>query len=125
MALEDVKLLGVVDNVGLQRDENEFRNFNLTVGIRVKTDKKLTFTEGERLIRQLKKDLLGKNIEIGAIAIPCPVCGKTFNTEQGMKLHVRKQHEGEPEEKAEKKPKPKRKGKKKASKKSSSTKKKV
>lgn len=123
MALEDVKLLGVVDNVGLQRDENEFRNFNLTVGIRVKTDKKLTFTEGERLIRQLKKELLGKNIEIGAIAIPCPVCGKTFNTEQGMKLHVRKQHEGEPEEKAEKKPKPKRKGKKKASKKSSSKKK--
>ncbi|MBN2336344.1 C2H2-type zinc finger protein [Candidatus Bathyarchaeota archaeon] len=102
MALEDVKFLGIVDQVGLERDETEFRNFNLTVGIKVKTDKKLTFLEGERLIKQLKKELLGKNIELGAIAIPCPVCGKTFNTEQGMKLHVRRQHEGEPEPPEEK-----------------------
>jgi hypothetical protein len=97
MAQDDPKLLGTVSEVGLERDEQEFRNFNLTVGIRLKTGKKLSYAEGEKLIKQLKKDLLGKNIELEAIAVPCPFCGKTFNSEIGMKQHVRRQHDGEEE----------------------------
>jgi len=95
MAQDDPKLLGTVSEVGLERDEQEFRNFNLTVGIRLKTGKKLSYVEGEKLIKQLKKDLLGKNIELEAIAVPCPLCGKTFNSEVGVKRHVRRQHNGE------------------------------
>jgi hypothetical protein len=97
MAQDDPKMLGTVNEVGLERDEQEFRNFNLTVGIRLKTGKKLTYSEGERLIKQLRKNLLGKNIELEAIAVPCPFCGKTYNSETGMKQHVRRQHEGEEE----------------------------
>ena len=96
MATEDEKFQGVVSHVGLERDEAEFLNFNLTLGILVKTEK-LTYSEGERLIKKFQKELLGKNIELGAVAVPCPVCGKTFNTEVGMKQHLRKQHEGEEE----------------------------
>jgi DNA repair exonuclease SbcCD ATPase subunit len=96
MATEDEKFQGVVSHVGLERDEAEFLNFNLTLGILVKTEK-LTYNEGERLIKKFQKELLGKNIELGAVAVPCPVCGKTFNTEAGMKQHLRKQHEGEEE----------------------------
>ena len=95
MAQEDPKLLGTVNEVGLERDEQEFRNYNLTVGVRLKTSKKLSYAEGEKLIKKLKKDLLGKNIELEAIAVPCPHCGKTFNSETGMKQHVRRQHDGE------------------------------
>jgi DNA repair exonuclease SbcCD ATPase subunit len=96
MASEDEKFQGVVSHIGLERDEAEFLNFNLTLGILVKTEK-LTYNEGERLIKKFQKELLGKNIELGAVAVPCPVCGKTFNTEVGMKQHLRKQHEGEEE----------------------------
>lgn len=92
MAQEDEKFHGVVNQVGLERDEAEFRNFNLTLGIKVKTGKKLSLKEGERLIKQMRKEFLGKNIAFEAISIPCPVCGKTFNTEAGMKQHVRRQH---------------------------------
>ena len=92
MAQEDTKLHGVVNQVGLERDEAEFRSFNLTLGIKVKTEKKLSLKEGERLIKQMRKDFLGKNIEFEAISIPCPVCGRTFNTEAGMKQHLRRQH---------------------------------
>jgi hypothetical protein len=92
MAQEDAKFHGVVNQVGLERDEAEFRNFNLTLGIKVKTGKKLSLKEGERLIKQMRKEFLGKNIEFEAISIPCPVCGKAFNTPAGMKQHVRRQH---------------------------------
>jgi len=95
MAQDDPKMLGTVSEIGLERDEQEFRNFNLTVGIRLKTGKKLTYSEGEKLIKQLRKNLLGKNIELEAIAVPCPFCGKTYNSEVGMKQHVRRQHDGE------------------------------
>jgi hypothetical protein len=95
MAQEDVKKLGIVSQIGLERDAQEFTSYNLTVGIKLKSDKKLTYAEGERLIKQLKKDLMGKNIELGAIEIPCPYCGKVFNSKKGMKAHTRSQHDGE------------------------------
>ena len=86
------KLLGVVNEIGLERDEERFANFNLKVGVLMRTDKRLSYNEGERLIRQLRKELLGKNIEFEAIAIPCPICSKTYNSELGMKQHLRRQH---------------------------------
>ena len=101
---QDEKLLGVVNAVGLERDNQEFRNFNLTVGIKIKTEKKISYSEGEKLMKQLQKDLMGKNIELEAISIPCPICGKTFNSEQGMKQHQRLQHkEDEPKKRGRKK----------------------
>ena len=109
MAQQNAKYEGVVCEVGLERDQEEFRNFNLTVAITVKTDKKLNLREGEKLIKQLQRELLGKNIELGAVAIPCPMCGRTFNTENGMKQHIRRAHNGAEEEPPKKKPKPKKK----------------
>ena len=107
---EDDKLLGVVNAVGLERDDQEFRNFTLTVGIKLKTEKKMGYTEGEKLMKQLQKELMGKNIELGAVAVPCPICGKVFNSEQGMKQHQRLQHkENEPKKKTRKKAEPKKK----------------
>lgn len=91
------KLLGVVNEIGLERDEDQFANFNLKVGVLMRTDKRLSYNEGELLIRQLRKELLGKNIEFEAIAIPCPICGKTYNSEIGMKQHFRRQHNVEQE----------------------------
>ena len=108
MAQDDPKMLGTVNEVGLKRDEQEFRNFNLTVGIRLKTGKKLSYSEGEKLIKQLRKNLLGKNIELEAIAVPCPFCGKTYNSEVGMKQHVRRQHEGEEPPKKKRRGRPKK-----------------
>ncbi|HUV54370.1 MAG TPA: C2H2-type zinc finger protein [Candidatus Krumholzibacteriaceae bacterium] len=118
MAQEDTKFHGVVNQVGLERDEAEFRSFNLTLGIKVKTGKKLSLKEGERLIKQMRKEFLGKNIAFEAVSIPCPVCGRTFNTEAGMKQHVRRQHNNgvdtvEPKKKKQKKASPKKKGSKK------------
>ena len=94
MAQED-KLHGVVNAVGLERDDQEYQNFTITVGIKIKMDKKVSYTEGEKLMKQFQKDFLGKNIELGAVAVECPICGKTFNSEQGMKQHQRLQHADE------------------------------
>ena len=94
MAQEDLKKLGIVSEVGLERDATEFTVYNLKVGIKLKADKKLSYTEGEKLIKQLRKELLGKNIELEAVAVPCPMCGRVFNSEAGMKQHVRRQHNG-------------------------------
>ena len=125
MMAQDDKLLGVVNAVGLERDEQEFRNFTLTMGIKIKTEKKISYSEGERLMKQLQKELMGKNIELGAVAVACPICGKVYNSEQGMKQHQRLQHkENEPKKKPKKKKAaPKKKPVKKRKKKASSKKK--
>ena len=125
MMAQDDKLQGVVNAVGLERDDQEFRNFTLTMGIKIKTEKKISYSEGERLMKQLQKELMGKNIELGAVAVTCPICGKVYNSEQGMKQHQRLQHkDGEPKKKPKKKKAaPKKKPAKKRKKKASSKKK--
>jgi uncharacterized C2H2 Zn-finger protein len=91
MTQED-KLLGVVNAVGMERDEQEYQSFIITLGIKIKIDKKVSYTEGEKIMKQFQKDLLGKNVEMGTIAVECPICGKVYNSEQGMKQHQRLQH---------------------------------
>ena len=90
---EKQKIKGVVGEVGLTRDEDKFNAYNLTIGLIVKSERSLTYAQGERLIQQYQRDLLGKEIEIAAIIHLCPVCGKGFNTAQGMNQHVRMVHE--------------------------------
>ena len=87
------RIKGVVGEVGLERDGERFNAFNVTISIVVDARKTLNFNQGEQLIKEFRKELLGKAVEIAAIVVPCPVCGKGFNTEQGMRQHVRMAHE--------------------------------
>jgi hypothetical protein len=88
----DEKIKGVVGEIGLERNGSKFNSFNLTVGLVLKTGG-LTYAQGERLIVEMRKELLGKMVEIAEIIHLCPVCEKGFNTMQGMKQHVRMVHE--------------------------------
>lgn len=89
------RIKGVVSDVGLERNEEHFRSFNVKIGVVVRAGKALNFDDGERVMRQLRKELLGKEVEITATTIRCPICGKGFNNEHGMKQHVRLAHKDE------------------------------
>ena len=88
----DEKIKGIVGEIGLERNEGKFNSFNLTVGLVLKTGG-LSYAQGERLMTEMRKELLGKAVEIAEIIHLCPVCEKGFNTMQGMKQHVRMVHE--------------------------------
>ena len=92
MDAESQSIKGKIAEVGLTRAEGQYNTFNITLSMVLKS-KSLTYDEGESLMREFRKELLGKDVEIAAIVFPCPVCGKGFNTEQGMKQHVRMVHE--------------------------------
>ena len=100
---ENNRIKGVVGEVGLQRSGDQFNAFSLTLNLVVNPKKQLTYEEGEKLMKQFRKDLLGKNIEIAQIIIPCPICGKGFNTEVGMKQHKRLVHDKKKKKKPAKK----------------------
>lgn len=108
---EEPKFRGVVSEVGLERDGGHFRSFNLKIGVVVKAGKRLGYEEGERMMRRFRKELLGKDVEVITIMVHCPICGKGFNTEQGMNQHKRMMH-GEKKAKRTRKAAPKRKPKK-------------
>ncbi len=88
----DEKTKGIVREIGLERNEGKFNSFNLTVGLVLKTGG-LSYAQGERLMAEMRKELLGKMVEIAEIIHLCPVCEKGFNTMQGMRQHVRMVHE--------------------------------
>jgi hypothetical protein len=88
----DEKIKGVVGEVGLERNEGKFNSFSLTIGLTLKTGG-LTYAQGERLIVEMRKELLGKEVEIAEIIHLCPICDRGFNTMQGMRQHVRMVHE--------------------------------
>ena len=88
----DEKIKGIVGEVGLERNEGKFNSFSVTVGLTLKTGG-LTYAQGERVIAEMRKELLGKAVEIAEIIHLCPVCEKGFNTMQGMRQHVRMVHE--------------------------------
>jgi len=100
---ENNRIKGVVGEVGLQRNGDQFNAFSLTLNLVVNPKKHLTYDEGEKLMKQFRKDLLGKNIEIAQIIIPCPICGKGFNTEVGMRQHKRLVHDKKKKKKPAKK----------------------
>ncbi len=118
----DEKIKGVVGEIGLERNEGKFNSFNLTVGLVLKTGG-LTYAQGERLIVEMRKELLGKMVEIAEIIHLCPVCEKGFNTMQGMKQHVRMVHEKGKKKETLKAEKPKAAPKKKRARKKTSRKK--
>ena len=91
-ALENNKIKGVIGEVGLQRVGDRFNAFNLTINMVVDPGGTLSYDKGEQLMQQFRKQLLGKKVEIAEIIVPCPICGKGFNTEQGMKQHMRMVH---------------------------------
>jgi hypothetical protein len=118
----DEKIKGIVGEIGLERNDGKFNSFNLTVGLVLKTGG-LSYAQGERLMAEMRKALMGKIVEIAEIIHPCPVCGKGFNTAQGMKQHVRMVHEKGKKKEAVKAEKPKAAPKKKRARKKSSRKK--
>jgi len=85
----DEKIKGIVGEVGLERNEGKFNSFNVTVGLTLKTGA-LTYAQGERLIAEMRKELLGKAVEIAEIIHLCPVCEKGFNTMQGRRRTLRR-----------------------------------
>jgi len=113
---ENQRMKGVIAEVGLERDEDQFNSFKITISMLLKTNKALTYDRGEQLMRQYRKDLLGKEVEITAIVFTCPVCGKGFNTEPGMRQHVRMAHKKERKKKDDKPKKTKEKTRKKTAK---------
>ena len=117
---EEPKVKGVVKEVGLERDEGQFHSFNLKIGVVVKAGKSLNYEDGEQLMRQFRKELLGKEVNITPITFPCPICGRGFKSEQGMKQHMRIVHEKKTRKKAKKKSSSKKKRKKPKSRKKSS-----
>jgi len=100
----DEKIKGIVGEIGLERNEGKFNSFSVTVGLTLKTGG-LTYSQGERLITEMRKELLGKAVEIAEIIHLCPVCEKGFNTMQGMRQHVRMAHEKGKKETVKAKPK--------------------
>jgi hypothetical protein len=102
----DEKIKGIVGEVGLERNEGKFNSFSVTVGLTLKKGG-LTYAQGERLITEMRKELLGKEVEIAEIIHLCPVCEKGFNTLQGMRQHVRMVHEKGKKKEAIKAEKPK------------------
>jgi hypothetical protein len=100
----DEKIKGIVGEIGLERNEGKFNSFNVTVSLTLKTGG-LTYTQGEKRIAEMRKELLGKAVEIAEIIHLCPLCDKGFNTMQGMRQHVRMVHEKGKKKIVEEKPK--------------------
>ena len=89
---ENQKLKGVIGEVSLERDEDKFNTFNVTIKMVVDNSRPLSYDRGETLVQQFRKGLLGKKVELSAVVVACPVCGKGFNSEGGMKQHMRMIH---------------------------------
>jgi hypothetical protein len=88
----DLKIKGPVREIGIVRDSERHESFNITIGIAIKTEGKITYEEAERLSAKYRREYLGKDVEFLAVSIPCPVCGKVLNSESGVKMHLAKSH---------------------------------
>ena len=92
MTEENQKLKGVIGEVSLERDEDKFNTFNVAIKMIVDNGRPLSYDRGETMVQQFRKGLLGKKVELSAVVVVCPVCGKGFNTDGGMKQHMRMIH---------------------------------
>ncbi len=89
---DDLKLKGPVREIGIIRDSDRHDSFNITIGITIKTEGKVSYEEAERLSTKFRREYLGKDVEFRAIHIPCPHCDKILNSETGLKQHILKVH---------------------------------
>jgi hypothetical protein len=94
---DDLKLKGPVREIGIIRDTDRHDSFNITIGITIKTEGKVTYEEAERLSTKFRREYLGKDVEFRTIHIPCPHCEKILNSETGLKQHILKMHPGKAE----------------------------
>ncbi len=117
----DEKIKGIVGEIGLERNEGAFNAFSVNLRLTLKGS--LTYAQAEKRITEMRKELLGKAVEIAEIIHLCPVCEKGFNTMQGMKQHVRMVHEKGKKKETVKAEKPKAAPKKKRARKKSTRKK--
>jgi|TARA_B100001971_G_C17996255_1_gene434908 hypothetical protein len=102
----DEKIKGIVGEIGLKRNEGAFNAFSVNLSLTLKGS--LTYAQAEKRITEMRKELLGKAVEIAEIIHLCPTCEKGFNTMQGMKQHIRMVHDkGKKKKTPAKKEKPK------------------
>ena len=92
MVAKDLKLKGPVREIGIARDSDRHDSFNITIGIAIKTEGKVSYEEAERLSSKFRREFLGKDVEFVSVSIPCPVCGRVLNSESGLKKHVAMNH---------------------------------
>ena len=78
----DEKIKGIVGEIGLERNEGKFNSFNVTVSLTLKTGG-LTYNQGEKRIAEMRKELLGKAVEIAEIIHLCPQC--EWSTRRGKR----------------------------------------
>ena len=88
----DLKLKGPVREIGVVRDSDRHDSFNITIGIAIKTEGRVSYEEAERLSAKFRREYLGKDVEFVSVSIPCPVCGKIMNSESGLRKHVAMNH---------------------------------
>lgn len=88
------RLRGVVREIGLEREEGHFHSFRIRVGVVLKMEGAMNYEEGERLVKRLRRELLGREVELEALIYRCPLCGRGFNSEMGLKVHMRRSHKG-------------------------------
>lgn len=86
------KVKGMVSEIGLERDDEHFRSFNLKISVVIKPLKILDYDEAERLMRQFRKDLLGREVELTSTIFRCPTCGREFKNERGLNKHLKTVH---------------------------------
>ena len=89
---DDLKLKGPVREIGVVRDSDRHDSFNITIGIAIKTEGRVSYEEAERLSAKFRREYLGKDVEFVSVSIPCPVCGKIMNSESGLRKHVAMNH---------------------------------
>ncbi len=88
----DLKLKGPVKEIGVVRDSDRHDSFNITIGIAIKTEGRVSYEEAERLSAKYRREYLGKDVEFVSVSLPCPVCGKIMNSESGLRKHVAMNH---------------------------------
>lgn len=87
------RLRGVVREIGLEREEGRFHAFRVKVGVVLRVEGALDYEEGERMVGRLRRELLGREVELETLIYRCPHCGRGFNSEVGLRVHISRSHD--------------------------------